>query len=106
MRRLDRLYLKAAKLKKGYRDVVIITNETGVWKIEEMEFTSLQAAERHITETTGDREILIIVNDAGPGMIREVEKCVEDKIEDENTFGNTEDLDEGNEYGGIWRARF
>lgn len=51
MKRIDKLYMKALKIKPKYDDICIISNATGRWKIEEKEYTSLEAAERDAYST-------------------------------------------------------
>lgn len=73
MKRIDKLYMKALKIKPRYDDICIISNETGCWKIEGKEYTSLEAAERdaYLNYTAKDNDLLIIINDAGEGDILE-----------------------------------
>lgn len=102
MRRIDKLYMKALKIRPSYDDICIITNESGRWKIEGREFSTLEAAEQAARKEYGreDDDLLIIINDAGPGDIskEQVEYHGRDKIEDKNPCGYKEDDHKSDEH--------
>lgn len=107
MRRIDRLIVRAKKIKPEYNDIYFISNETGRWMVEDKEFSSLEEAEQYIDGLTGDSEdILIIVNDAGPAQERRVQECGKDQVKTEYSPGSAQDTHKGYEHGSEWGDRY
>lgn len=104
MKHIDKLFLKASKLRPQYNDVCIISNASGQWKIGEMEFPTLEAAERNALDGYAGAadDLLIIINDAGPGYERESKVSENDRVEikDKDTHRSKKDTYPGNEHGG------
>lgn len=108
MKRIDKLYMKALKIKPKYDDICIISNATGRWKIEEKEYTSLEAAERdaYSKYTANDSDLLIIINDAGDGEI--LEKVVNNgrnQAKSKDTCRSEKDDHKNSEYDCKWKNR-
>jgi hypothetical protein len=104
MERVDRLILKATRLKPAYDDLFIISNETGMWKVGTEEFQSLEDAEQYIKEITGDNDVLMIINDAGPGVARNSEGKAgehgENPVENANPGRGAPNIGASCEHGG------
>lgn len=104
MERIDRLLLKATRLKPAYEDIFIISNESGTWKIGKEEFSTLEAAEQYIDGITESNDVLLIINDAGTGeeqqWERRISECGEDQIKNEHTDRGAPDALQSYEYGG------
>lgn len=87
MKQIDRLFGRAMKLRKSYDDVIIISNKTGKWMIEDREFPNLESAERAVDGIVRDEhDVLVIINDVGPGDIeKDVIRRDRDKTKDRDT---------------------
>lgn len=66
MKLIDRLIMKAAKIKPVYEGLYIISNATGKWMIGNTEFSSLEDVEKYVDDQTEDQEdVFVIINDLG-----------------------------------------
>ncbi len=104
MKHVDRLYMKALKIRPTYDDVVIITNETGKWMIEDKEYPSLEAAQDDISNYTRGTDVIVIVNDAPPmDFYQEPERVSDgakkDQAEHPDADRSKKDSNKGHEYG-------
>lgn len=105
MRHIDRLYMKALKIKPQYDDIVIVTNETGQWMIKDDVFESLESAQAALGDYIKGDDVIVIINDAPPeGEFLLPERLEnerkENKIEYADTYRNTQDIDQSHEHGG------
>lgn len=90
MERVDRLILKAIKINGPEDGIVIISNETGEWRIGTEGFLSLEAAQKYAENETQDQDtVTILINDAGPGIERSVSGCGKNQIKNTNTYRST-----------------
>ena len=104
MRHIDRLYIKALKIRPQYDDVIIVTNETGQWMIKNDIFESLEAAQAALDEYVKGDDVIVIINDAPPdGEFFEPERFENEreknKVEHQNSNRDTKNTNEGHEYG-------
>lgn len=99
MKQIDRLLIKAARIKPKYDGLFIISNETGMWKVGEKEFPTLADAERYIDELSDADDALLIINDAGPGTERSTLVHDENKIKAGNSVRRAPDIKKSDEHG-------
>lgn len=109
MRHIDRLYMKALRLRPQYDGVCIISNASGTWKIDDKEFLTLEEAEHAVCAgcSGGENGLLIIINDAGPGCASEGRKVKNGrgKIKNKNCRGSAPDTHKSNKHGSEWQDR-
>ena len=104
MRHIDRLYMKALKIRPQYDDIIIVTNETGQWMIKDDMFESLEAAQAALDDYIKGDDVIVIINDAPPdGELLKPERVEnereENKVEYQDTDRNKKDINKGDEYG-------
>lgn len=104
MRHIDRLYMKALKIKPQYDDIVIVTNETGQWMIKDDIFESLEAAQAALDDYIKGDDVIVIINDAPPdGEFFQPERLEdereENQVEHQDTDRDKKDIDKSNEHG-------
>ena len=98
MKRIDRLFIKAASIKPNYGDLFIIRHEDGIWKVGEEGFQTLDDAESYIDKMPGN-DALIIVNDAelkaeGSALVYD-----ENKVETGNSVRCAPNPEKSNKHG-------
>lgn len=101
MRQIDRLIVRARKIKPLYEDIYIINNVAGRWVLDGKDFGTQQEAIRYVDRISeGYDDVLVIINDAGPAVERSVLECGKNQIEVKHSPGSTPDTHKGYEYGG------
>lgn len=93
MNHVDRLYLKALRIKPQYDDVIIVTNETGKWMIKDDEFESLEAAQDALDNYVKGDDVIVIINDAPPGDV--LDEMLAERIKNEREEDQAEYKDPG-----------
>lgn len=80
MNQIDRLIAKAKKLGLGGGDVLLISGETGIWKVGNKEFPDFESAEQYVdTLLAGPGEdSTVIINDITPEYLKSLEKQIKE----------------------------
>ena len=102
MNHVDRLYLKALKIKPQYDDVIIVTNETGKWMIKDDEFESLEAAQDALDSYIKGDDVIVIINDAPPGDV--LDEMLAERINDEREKDQAEYQDPGRDQKDTYKS--
>lgn len=106
MQQIDRLIVRARKIKPLYEDIYIINNVAGKWVVDGKDFGTQQEAIRYVDRLSdGHDDVLVIINDAGPPVERSVLECGKNQIEIKHPPRSTPDTYPSNEYGGERRNR-
>ena len=98
MKRIDRLFIKAARIKPNYGDLFIIRYEDGVWKVGEEGCQTLDDAESYIDKMPGN-DALIIVNDAELKVEGSALVYDENKVETGNSVRCAQNPKKSDEHG-------